>query len=367
MINRGQSPIKDKYIEDSLKTSDTKIGAIYDIEEYTEYDYIIIATPTNYSDVAHGLETESVDSIVDKISVGNTNAIIVIKSTLPIGHTSFLSNKYPCLKFIYSPEFLRESEIRVDSLYPSRIIVSSDQSENFALSAQFAVLLSAATERLDARNFIFPSKEAEAVKLFSNTYLAMRVAYMNELDSFAESMGLDSRSILEGMCTDLRIGNYYNNPSFGYGGYCLPKDSKQLLNEFKVVPHSLINAIVTSNEVRKEFVLSKIMDLIYKIKRFKNKEIIVGVYRLVMKINSDDFRNTAIGYIIEELKNRKIQLIVYEPLLEEIIITENYSIIGDIEEFKRNCDLIIANRYHTELDDVAEKVYTRDLFFVIKY
>lgn len=360
MINRGQSPIKDKYIEDSLKTSDTKIGAIYDVEEYTEYDYIIIATPTNYSDISRGLETESVDSIVDKISVGNTNAIIVIKSTLPIGHTSFLSNKYPCLKFIYSPEILRESEIRVDSLYPSRIIVSNNQSENFTLSAQFAVLLSAATERLDARNFIFPSKEAEAVKLFSNTYLAMRVAYMNELDSYAESMGLDSRSILEGMCTDLRIGNYYNNPSFGYD--CLPKDSKQLLNEFKVVPHSLINAIVTSNEVRKEFVLSKIMNLIYKIKQFKNKEIIVGVYKLVMKINSDDFRDTAIGYIIEELKNRKIQLVIYEPLLEEIILTENYSIIGDIEEFK-NCDLIIANRYCTELDDVAEKVYTRDLFF----
>lgn len=258
---------------------------------------------------------------------------------------------------------MRESEIRIDSLYPSRIIVSNDQSENFALSAQFAVLLSVATERMDARIFIFSTKEAEAVKLFSNAYLAMRVAYVNELDSYAESMGLDSRSILEGMCTDVRIGNYYNNPSFGYGGYCLPKDSKQLLNEFKVIPHSLINAIVSSNEVRKEYVLSKIMDSIYKIKQLKGKEIIVGVYRLVMKINSDDFRDSAIGRIIEELKKRKIQLVVYEPLLEETTSTENYLIIGDIEKFKKKCDLIIANRYHSELDDVAEKVYTRDLFF----
>lgn len=336
MINSGLSPIKDTYIEDSLKTNTAKIRAIYDVEEYSGYDYIIIATPTNYSDVSQSLETKSVDSIVDKISVSYTKAIIVIKSTLPIGHTSFLSNKYPYLKFIYSPEFLRESEIRIDSLYPSRIIVSNDQSENFALSAQFAVLLSVATERMDARIFIFSTKEAEAVKLFSNAYLAMRVAYVNELDSYAESMGLDSRSILEGMCTDVRIGNYYNNPSFGYGGYCLPKDSKQLLNEFKVIPHSLINAIVSSNEVRKEYVLSKIMDSIYKIKQLKGKEIIVGVYRLVMKINSDDFRDSAIGRIIEELKKRKIQLVVYEPLLEETTSTENYLIIGDIEKFKKN-------------------------------
>lgn len=349
LINQRISPIVDEYIEKNLKESDLKLTATLDKKAaYTNADYIIIATPTNYDSETNSFDTSSIESVIADILPINSTAPIIIKSTIPVGYMAQVKAKFKTEQILFSPEFLREGKALYDNLYPSRIIVG-EKSERAEKIAQ--LYLNATVEK-NAHTLCMHSTEAEAVKLFSNTYLAMRVAYFNELDTYCAKHGLDSFDIVRGVGLDPRIGQHYNNPSFGYGGYCLPKDTKQLLANYKDVPQNLIQAIIHSNKTRKQFIVKEIL---------KKRPNVVGIYRLTMKAGSDNFRDSAIQDIMRELKEYNIDVVIYEPTLKTTLF-EGYELHNDLNKFLQSSDVILANRMHTDLDDYKAKVYTRDLF-----
>lgn len=352
-INNGISPIKDAFIEAYLADRPTSLRATTDVNKaYEIADYIVIATPTNYDDVTHYFDTSSIESVLDLVKEINPHAVVVIKSTIPVGYTKDISAKYSELQIIFSPEFLREGHALEDNLHPSRIVAGINEETDREAARTFVSLLDEGSEDAKTEILITGSTEAEAIKLFANTYLALRVSYFNELDTYAKSKGLSTRDIIQGVCLDPRIGTHYNNPSFGYGGYCLPKDSKQLLANFHDVPQNLIRAIVDSNSTRKHFIADQIISMQPKV---------VGAFRLTMKSGSDNFRQSSTLDVIELLKAKGIKIIIYEPTLNETVLF-NCTVVNDIELFKKLSDVIIANRYDSVLDDSKAKVYTRDLW-----